>query len=145
MSHFTISKKFSVPLNFPNPFSPILHESFKIKNKTGETGKDGDLLSAGDCGVPPSYFGFPSHVSAVQPVVRRSTYFGKCLLKTGNQGGKLRSLRREIVRGQKTMKNFHLRVQSTLDNKNFFKSIASPRKVAAKQAVQMLSKQEQED
>src|SRR5688500_16727612 len=89
----------------------------KLKNKTGETARAGDLFSAGDFGVPPSYFGVLSHVSAVWPAVRPSTYSGKTLLKTVNQGGKLRGLGREIFRGATTMKNFHLRVQSTLDNK----------------------------
>jgi len=54
----------------------------------------------------------------------------------------LRGLGKEIVRGAKTMKNFQMSVQSSLDNKKFFKSVAVPRKVAIKQAEKTLSKQD---
>jgi hypothetical protein len=123
-------------VNFPKPFSPTLHESF---NKTGETAKAGDLLSAENFGVPPSYFGISPHVSAVRPAVRPSTLAGKTLLKTGSHGGKLRGLGREIFRGAKTMKNFHMSVQqSSLDNKKILKSVAASRKVAAQQSVKTI-------
>ena len=137
MSNFVIPKKSSMSVNFPKPFSPILHESFK--NEAGETARAEGKLSAGAFGVPSDYFGVPTSVLAARPAVRPPPP-GKTILKTGNRGGKLMGLGGEICRGAKSMKNFQLRVQSS-DNKKIFKSLG-PAKPAAKQCVQTIPKKD---
>src|SRR5687768_5290267 len=99
MSDFAIPKKFSLSLNFPKPLSPKLSKSFILKNTTGETAKAGKTLSAGNFGVPFSYIGVSPKTLAARAAVRpSSTLTGQTLLKTGNQGGKLKGLGKEIVR-----------------------------------------------
>ena len=104
-----ISKKSSMSVNFPKPFSPLLHESFNFKIKTDKAARTEGKPSAGKFGVPPAYSGVPPSVLAAWLAVRPS-FPGKTILKTGSRGGKLIGLGGEISRGTKTMKNFQFSV-----------------------------------
>src|SRR5688500_8611496 len=117
MSTFVIPKKSSMFLNFPQPISPKLHESFILKH-TGETAKaevHPKQVSAGRFGVTSAYFSVPPKILAVQAAARPLNSTVQTILKTGKIGGKLRGLGGDIVHGAKTMKNIHLKV-SSVDN-----------------------------
>ena len=142
MSDFVIPKKFPVSLNFPKPLSPILHESFILKPKTGETAKAGDLRTKLTSGNLSYHFGVLSSSIPETWLTDRQRLPVKTILKTGAHGGSLKMFGSKIVDGPKTMKNFQIRV-STLDNKKIFKSLGIPPRKAVKSAMKTLSKNEQ--
>ena len=144
MSSFAMPKKFALPLNYPKPLSPILHESFnfKITGETAKAEKNPKQVSAGQFGVPLDYFKTPFSSPVARAAARPSHSKIPTLLKTGKIVGQLRGLGGSIVHGTKTMKHVHLQM-ANLDNKRVFRTVGPSRKIAAKR-VKTLPTREQE-
>src|SRR5687768_18481716 len=99
MSHITIPKKFSMSVNFPKPFSPTLHESFRFKNETGETARAGDHQMQ----LPPEHFGathfqdgYPYDIPEEQEAAARLSQTVENFFGNGPRGYKGRNFGRKM-------------------------------------------------
>src|SRR5688500_20299881 len=93
MANYVTPKTFSMSVNFTQPFSPTLHDSFVFNNPTGETAQAGHKQKkppTGKFGAPHFHVGVPLAVPEVQAEVLPSPTV-ETLLKNDPRGFKGRN------------------------------------------------------